>query len=288
MINPVRKLTRSIGPCVRKIWRNPLAGHREFSDRIKVLPLSMIFLLWCSLSLAQEKEYKILLNNGNAFYAGIVCQGENNVTFAVKGGEITFQQSEIKEVVPTGKTLAKGAKRNTGKKLKKQKKISPKNIATFDELIVFFAKKYDLDPALIKAVIRAESDFNQYCVSYKGACGLMQLMPATAQGLGVFDIYSPHQNIEGGTRYLAWLLREFGDIKLALAGYNAGPENVKKYGGLPPFSETKNYVSRVLQYWQYFATKRISIQKPIFMYTDAGGNIFLSDIQVDDKYKKIQ
>lgn len=255
---------------------------------IKILSLSMIFILWYSLSLAQEKEYKVLLNNGNVFYAGIVCQEEGNVTFSIRGGEITFQQSEIKDVVPTGRMVVRGAKRNSGKKVQKQKKASPKNIATFDELIVFFARKYDLDPALIKAVIKAESDFNQYCVSYKGACGLMQLMPATAQGLGVFDIYSPRQNIEGGTRYLAWLLREFGDVRLALAGYNAGPESVKKHGGTPPFTETKNYVSRVLQYWQYFATKRISIQKPIFMYTDDLGNIFLSDIPVNDKYKKIQ
>lgn len=254
----------------------------------KVLPFCFLCLLLHTLSFAQEKEYKVVLANGNTFYASIVEQGEGSFTFFVKGGEVTFQQDEIKDITPTGKTYLRKKERKIVKKKQDQKKTVPKNITSFDELIAFFARKYDLDPALVKAVIKCESDFNQYCVSHKGATGLMQLMPNTARGLGVFDIYSPHQNIEGGTRFLASLMRDFGDVKLALAAYNAGPEAVRKYGGIPPYKETKNYVKNVLSYWNYFSTKRIHIQKPIFMYTDVNGNVFLSDVKMNDEYKKIQ
>ncbi|MDD5132300.1 MAG: lytic transglycosylase domain-containing protein [bacterium] len=235
---------------------------------------------------AQEREYKVMLNNGNTFYGVLVDKNEDSYIFRVKGGELNFYQSEIKDIIPTGKTIYPRAKKTPVVKVRK--KETPRNITNFDELIVYFAKKNNLEPALIKAVIKAESDFDQYCVSNKGAKGLMQLMPNTAECLGVFDIYSPHQNIEGGTRYLAEQLRNFGDIKLALAAYNAGPEAVRKYNGIPPFRETKKYITAVLTYWQYYANRSISIQKPLFIYTDEKGNIFLSDMSKGPKYRKLQ
>jgi len=238
--------------------------------------------LWC----AQEREYKVMLNNGNTFYGVLIDKNNDSYIFGVKGGELNFYQGEIKDIIPTGRTVYPRTKKTPV--VKGKKKETPRDIVNFDELIVYFAKKNNLEPALIKAVIKAESDFDQYCVSNKGAKGLMQLMPNTAECLGVFDIYSPHQNIEGGTRYLAEQLRNFGDIKLALAAYNAGPEAVKKYNGIPPFRETKNYVTAVLTYWQYFANRPISIQKPLFIYTDEKGNIFLSDIDKGPKYRKLQ
>jgi soluble lytic murein transglycosylase-like protein len=108
---------------------------------------------------------------------------------------------------------------------------------------------YDIPEDLLKAVARAESGFNPNAVSRSGAVGVMQLMPGTARALGVADSYDPEQNIMGGAKYLRQMLDEFGgDVELALAAYNAGPGAVRKYGGVPPYEETQNYVRTVAKY----------------------------------------
>lgn len=116
----------------------------------------------------------------------------------------------------------------------------------YGDEINFAARQFDLDPALVRAVIHAESGFNARARSPKGAIGLMQLMPGTARMLGVTDIYIPSHNIRGGAQYLADLLAQFNnDVALAAAAYNAGPEAVQKYAGVPPYAETQVYVQRV-------------------------------------------
>jgi hypothetical protein len=129
------------------------------------------------------------------------------------------------------------------------------DVNKYDNIIVKAANKFKLDSALIKAVIKAESNFNHHAVSPVGAQGLMQLMPATASSLQVEDAFHPEKNIEGGARYLSYLLKLYkGDLTLALAAYNAGERAVAKYNyNVPPYRETQNYVKRVFSYYKSYS-----------------------------------
>ncbi len=118
--------------------------------------------------------------------------------------------------------------------------------AIFDEA----SSKYGVDAKFLKAIAKCESDFSTECTSHSGAMGIMQLMPQTAASLGVTNAYDPYQNIMGGARYISEKLAQYnGDKSLALAAYNAGSGNVAKYGGIPPFKETQNYVAKVMAYY---------------------------------------
>nr|WP_317778548.1 lytic transglycosylase domain-containing protein [Peribacillus sp. CSMR9] len=119
-------------------------------------------------------------------------------------------------------------------------------VTNYDQIISQAASLYNLPEKLIKSVIKQESNFNPEATSYAGATGLMQLMPATARSMGVDDATDPEQNIMGGSKYLSQMMARYDrDIQVALAAYNAGPGNVDKYNGIPPFKETQNYVQKV-------------------------------------------
>lgn len=137
-----------------------------------------------------------------------------------------------------------------------------RNKNAYDALIADAANRHQIDPALMKAIMHTESGFNANARSPVGAQGLMQLMPATARRFGVSNAWDPAQNIEGSAKYIRWLLTRFnGRVEHVLAGYNAGEGNVDKYGGIPPFRETQDYVRRVLsRYNNLYANQSFQTQ----------------------------
>ncbi len=158
----------------------------------------------------------------------------------------------------------------------------------YEEKINYYSKLYGVDPKLVKAIIKVESDFKEYAVSKKGAKGLMQLMEETAKeyGVSVNEIFNPDKNLSAGIKHLKKLIDKYGDIKLALAAYNAGETNVDEYGGIPPFNETINYVEKVLYYYKgtkvsaknYVKKKKKKKKKKIKVYYDENGVLHLSNI----------
>ncbi len=151
---------------------------------------------------------------------------------------------------PAGKKTERVIKENKGstKQAKTEENVSSsvKN-ADYSGYVKQAAAKYEIEPELINAVIKTESNGNHRAVSSKGAMGLMQLMPSTAYDMNVVNPFNPEENIEGGTKYLRQLLEKFnGDLTLALAAYNAGPKTVEKYRNVPPISETRQYVKKII------------------------------------------
>ena len=133
----------------------------------------------------------------------------------------------------------------------------PENSQPYHAIITQVAGRYEVDPNLIRAIIFAESGFNPRAKSKRGARGLMQLMPSTAKALGVQNIYDPQENIEGGVKYFRSLLDRFGgDVKLALAAYNAGSRHVRNYEGVPPFAATRLYIKKVLKFQKKYKMER--------------------------------
>ncbi|MBO4214438.1 MAG: lytic transglycosylase domain-containing protein [Lachnospiraceae bacterium] len=129
--------------------------------------------------------------------------------------------------------------------------MKSQSVSPLEDIFNRAAAKYGVDVNLLKAIAKQESDFQPNCTSHAGAMGIMQLMPDTAKGLGVTDPYDPEQNIMGGAKFISQMLKKYdGDVTLALAAYNAGPNNVAKYGGVPPFKETQDYVKKVTTYYK--------------------------------------
>ncbi|MEK7280501.1 MAG: lytic transglycosylase domain-containing protein [Nitrospirota bacterium] len=176
--------------------------------------------------------------------------------------------------VPTDKRFRLMDKKDEpgSKKAKRKEKIQPQ---TLNNAINSASKTHRIDPNLVKAVIKAESDFDPMAISPAGALGLMQLMPETAEQLNVFDPFNPEENIEAGTRYLSYLLDSFdGDLRMSLAAYNAGESLVRRHKSIPPFEETHHYIKKVLGYYRDFGgirkngVYRVALEKGDIIYTN--------------------
>jgi soluble lytic murein transglycosylase-like protein len=147
--------------------------------------------------------------------------------------------------------------------------------------------KHGVDPSLVHAIVKVESDFNPYAVSRKGAMGLMQLMPETASNMKVRNSFSPDENIEGGVKYLRYLLDRYeGNISLALAAYNSGETAVKKWGTIPPFKETQDYVRKIMQIYNGTG-KPFAPRYTIYVGTGADGTILFTDNPSSHPDKKL-
>lgn len=154
---------------------------------------------------------------------------------------------------------------------------NPQLKAEYDELIRRIAQKYRVEHTLIHSIIRAESNYDRFAVSSKGALGLMQLMPATAIQYGVKNVFDPTENIEGGVKYLKDLIQLYnGKTKLVLAAYNAGQEAVKKYNGIPPYRETRNYISKIMDRFGY-NKDYINGKTVIYKFYDKDGKLWMTD-----------
>ncbi|MBN2396754.1 MAG: lytic transglycosylase domain-containing protein [Deltaproteobacteria bacterium] len=155
--------------------------------------------------------------------------------------------------VPSGVTVSITASSQTTERNQSPYTKAQETDPLFRSIIQEASDLYEVEPELIQAIIMAESSYNPRAVSKRGARGLMQLMPATAKALGVEDSFNPEHNIHGGVRYFRQLLDRFGgDVKMALAAYNAGSRKVREYQGIPPFKSTKYYITRVFSYYNHY------------------------------------
>ncbi len=181
-------------------------------------------------------------------FDGSGCQNyPENQVLSETGNEKPQKPSEKTTIIPSEKNRLK----SPGLRLPPFK--GKKGEHAFHPIIQKVSRQNDVEPALVKAVIMAESGYNPQAVSPVGAMGLMQLMPQTAESLGVQNSFNPEQNIEGGTRYLKQLIdRLDGNITLALAAYNAGLRHVLNYNGVPPFKATEHYIYKVFHYYEYY------------------------------------
>ena len=177
-------------------------------------------------------------------YANLLCEEQNSAQSAYLGPAILRVNISPPPVEETPAARLESVPSSSVFKEKDE---------LFRPIIREVADRHEVDPALVKAIIMAESSYNPKAISKRGAKGLMQLMPLTAESLGVKDIFDPEHNINAGVGYFKKLLNQFGgDVKLALAAYNAGSKKVRQYKGIPPFESTQTYIKKVFEYYELY------------------------------------
>lgn len=242
-------------------------------------------ILLVTTALAGAREGKLLLVNGYALKGNIDIHPAGYISIRVGNGSAYFEYEEIDRITYAGDHTVLHiddlSPQRVSDAFTAQAPRSRKS--KYDHLIRQASRKHRVDFNLIKAVMEVESGFNPRGTSHKGAQGLMQLMPETARFLGIIDAYDPWQNIMGGSRYLGMMLETFdGDMRLALAAYNAGPKAVRKYGAIPPYRETQGYVRKVLDCY-----RKEQDRPGFYEYVDAGGCLYLSNYEKGQKYRRI-
>ena len=211
--------------------------------RIGLIPALLLLAATCA-----RADYAVLRSGERLHITGYEQVGDV-MRLTVPGGRVDMPASEIVSIEPED--------------IFQPNPTPPPAVGPFSELIRAAAKRHGVDEMLITCVIAEESNFNPHALSPRLAAGLMQLLPSTALRFAVTDVFDPVQNIEAGTRYLKELLDHYrGDLKLALAAYNAGPEVVTRYGGVPPYAETRNYVKHITaRYAQTTAKQKPAISR---------------------------
>jgi len=240
----------------------PRAPRRRLASRILGCPLIGAAVAAVSLGSALPAPAALVLfENGRVVHVKDFTVVEDDVSLQFEGGgSMTIPLERISRIVddevdhtppPPPVVASLPAPKKPARSVRTSVRPAKLAATPFDALILAAAKEHRIDPALIAAVIRAESNFAPHAVSRKGARGLMQLMPATARRLGVHRAFDPKENIRGGTAYLAELAARFGEteVELIAAAYNAGENAVDEYNGVPPYRETREYVKRVTRYW---------------------------------------
>ena len=231
------------------------------------ISVSLLFLLFI-VSTASSDVYKYIDENGVICYTDKLFGKKNQP-------ELVYKEKK-----------APAVNRKTEK--------SPGVRADYNHYVQKAAQKYEIEPELIHAVIRTESNGNYRAVSKKGAMGLMQLMPSTANDMNVGNPFNPEENIDGGTRYLRYLLEKFnGNMTLAVAAYNSGPTTVERYGNIPPIAETRQYVNRVFTLYngkRSFAVSASAVDyqdrpAPIYKVVLEDGTILFTNSTLERKGK---
>jgi hypothetical protein len=235
--------------------------HREGTMRM-IVAIWAIFIFWTPPAFADIYRY---------------VDESGTIHFSDHPKEVAYQKvlsdptpvQVVQETIATDVVTTK--KSEKAPKVVASKPVRSKKGDALDQMIETEARNYGMEPALVKAVVHAESSFDARAVSSAGAMGLMQLMPKTGKEFGLKDPFNPRENVRVGTRYLRNLLNIFNnDLPLALAAYNAGMNKVMKYGGIPPYRETQRYVKKVMKFYETYAQKGWA---PIFKVTSPSGDV---------------
>lgn len=222
-----------------------LGKHNDKERKLTTIVISVLLSVLLILSV-------VSLSIAEPLY--VIKASSGALTFTTRKPTGARQYSIFRPAVPRfSRIIYRAALNTSGSGMRSFSRVRSPVKSSYDELIRQTAHAHQVEPALVKAVIHAESSFNPYARSRKGAMGLMQLMPATARRFGIQNAYHPGDNIQGGVRYLSMLINRYdGNLRLALAAYNAGEYIVDDLGEIPPYRETQNYVKRVLSLFKAY------------------------------------